>query len=489
MTIASSTSRIGYTGDGATTAFAVPFFFSANSDLVVSVQDLSGNVTTKLLGTDYNLSGAGVSTGGTCTFVVAPTTGFLIAVTRVPPLTQTTSYNNNDPFPAKSHEGALDKLTTITQYLKSLVDRTMQVAPTDTPPMTTLPPATVRALKNFTFDSLGNPSVSTPVTGTTVSSALIPVVTASTLAIARTLLGVDAAIGAAAGTPGGRLTLTSGVAVTGTDVTGATLVYYTPAVSNQIPIAGLSTTFAELSNNSVNSAVGNAGPAVVAANSMYDFYVWSNAGTVTLTRSPAWVSDTSRGTGAGTAERQLTNGFYTNKFAITNGPGAGLGVLVGTARSDGTSQFTDSLAKRWLSNIYQATPRAMSVPEATASWTYAAAAWRQARATASNQLDFVQAVGGNALSARVAVCMSNSGITSFAVAGIGINSTTTNSAMFAATQMLTASQIMPAHAFFSGVAQEGRTFAAWLEYSATGTTSYSGTASLLQSGIMGEIIN
>lgn len=191
MTIASSTSRIGYTGDGVTTAFAVPFFFSANSDLVVSVQDLAGNVTTKVLGTDYNLTGATVSTGGTCTFVVAPTTGYLLAVTRVPPLTQTTSYNNNDPFPAKSHEAALDKLTTEVQYLKSLIDRTMLVAPTDTPPMTTLPPASVRALKNLSFDNLGNPSVSVPITGTTVSSVMIPVVTASTLAIARSALGVD----------------------------------------------------------------------------------------------------------------------------------------------------------------------------------------------------------------------------------------------------------------------------------------------------------
>lgn len=194
MTIASQTSRISYTGDGATTAFAVPFFFSANSDLVVSVQDLSGNVTTEILGTDYNLTGATIPAGGTCTFIVAPTTDFLIAITRVPPLTQLTSYNNNDPFPAKSHENALDKATTVDQYLKTLIDRTIQVAPTDTPPMTTLPPAAVRALKNLSFDASGNPSVSVPVTGSTVSSVMIPVTTASTLALARTAFGLSTAV-------------------------------------------------------------------------------------------------------------------------------------------------------------------------------------------------------------------------------------------------------------------------------------------------------
>lgn len=190
MTIASATSRIAYTGDGLTTAFSVPFFFSANADLVVSVQDLAGTVTTKLLGTDYNLTGATLAAGGTCTFVVAPATGFILAVTRVPPITQTASYNNNDPFPAKSHENALDKTATIDQYLKSLIDRAILVAPTDSPPMATLPAAAVRALKNLSFDSLGNPTASVPATGAAVSSAMIPVVTAATLALARTALGI-----------------------------------------------------------------------------------------------------------------------------------------------------------------------------------------------------------------------------------------------------------------------------------------------------------
>lgn len=215
MTIASSTARIGYVGNGATTAFSVPFYFGANADLIVTVQDLVGTVTTKLLGTDYNLTGATLSAGGTCTFVVAPTLNYIIAITRVPQLTQTASYNNNDPFPAKSHELALDKATTVDQYLKTLIDRAILVPTTDTPPYTTLPAASVRANKALTFDSLGNPSASTPVTGTAVSSVMIPVVSASTLAIARAALFDPASAGAnesltltAAGT--GAINLTSG---------------------------------------------------------------------------------------------------------------------------------------------------------------------------------------------------------------------------------------------------------------------------------------
>src|SRR5206468_5689864 len=112
-----------YTGDGSTTAFSVPFYFAANADLIVILQDTAGNQTTQVLGTNYNLTGATLSAGGTCTFTTAPITGYLVTIYRDPAVTQTTSYNNNDPFPAKSHELALDKLTTISQRLKDQISR------------------------------------------------------------------------------------------------------------------------------------------------------------------------------------------------------------------------------------------------------------------------------------------------------------------------------------------------------------------------------
>ena len=43
------------------------------------------------------------------------------------------------------------------------------------------------------------------------------------------------------------------------------------------------------------------------------------------------------GTGSGTSELQRVQGFWTNKQAITNGPGANLGTYVGTIRTDGAA--------------------------------------------------------------------------------------------------------------------------------------------------------
>ncbi|MET4425856.1 hypothetical protein [Bradyrhizobium sp. RT3a] len=192
MTIASATSRMSYVGNGSTTVFAIPYYFQQNSDIVVAVQDTNGTVTTKVLGTDYTLSGATLSAGGSCTFTTAPTSGYIIAIYRVPPLTQTLSLNNNDPLPADSLETEFDKTATIDQYLKSLIDRAILVAPTDTPPMSTLPPASVRALKNFTFDGSGNPAASLNTSGgAAVSAAMLPVVAGSTLTIARAAMGLN----------------------------------------------------------------------------------------------------------------------------------------------------------------------------------------------------------------------------------------------------------------------------------------------------------
>lgn len=155
MTIASQTSRISYVGDGVTTAFSVPFYFAANADLVVYLQDALGNQTVQLLGTNYNLSGATLSAGGTCTFVTAPTSGYLVTIYRDPAVTQTTSYNNNDPFPAKSHELALDKLTTIAQRIKDLVSRAIHQSEGEAAMTTALAAPATRKNKLLGFDING----------------------------------------------------------------------------------------------------------------------------------------------------------------------------------------------------------------------------------------------------------------------------------------------------------------------------------------------
>lgn len=115
MTVSTTNVLDSYAGDDSTTAFVTTFQFDLETDLVVLlVNDTTGAVSTQVLTTDYTVSGGDGSTG-TVTFVTAPATGETVEIWRFVSLTQLTDYVANDPFPAETHEAALDKLTYIAQ--------------------------------------------------------------------------------------------------------------------------------------------------------------------------------------------------------------------------------------------------------------------------------------------------------------------------------------------------------------------------------------
>jgi hypothetical protein len=140
MTVQTTTSRADYTGNGSTTAFTVPFYFLDNTHIVVYRTQIStGVVSTLALTTDYTASGAGSGSGGTVTCVTAPTTDQKISILRNVPLTQLTHYVDNDPFPAASHEKALDQLTMEIQQLNEGLSRALLLAANVTGVSTSLP--------------------------------------------------------------------------------------------------------------------------------------------------------------------------------------------------------------------------------------------------------------------------------------------------------------------------------------------------------------
>jgi hypothetical protein len=146
-------------------------------------------------------------------------------------------------------------------------------------------------------------------------------------------------------------------------------------------------------------ATGNAGPAAVAANNNYDLFAWNNGGTVTLTRGPAWTSDTVRGTGAGTSELQRVNGLWTNKNAVTNGPGVNLGTYVGTVRSNSSSQIdyiggavaaNGTAASIGVWNAFNRLPVRGFVGDSTVQWIYTTATVRSANGSNTMRVSLVQ---------------------------------------------------------------------------------------------------
>lgn len=123
MALNTTTNRVQYTGNGTTTVFAYTFKIFANTDLKVYVDDASGSPVLQTLTTHYTVSGAGDAAGGNVTFVTAPANGRRVTILREVPATQATVYPENNKFPAKTTENALDKLTMLAQQLNEKIGR------------------------------------------------------------------------------------------------------------------------------------------------------------------------------------------------------------------------------------------------------------------------------------------------------------------------------------------------------------------------------
>lgn len=168
MTISTTESRISYNGNGVTTIFAFPYRFFTNTDLTVILVDALGASTTLVLNTDYTVTGADESAGGTVTLSVAPAVGERLVIARVVPLTQEVDYITGDPFPAETHEGALDKLTAIVQQHQEQLSRTLQLPLESDVDASTIDPAAVEIVAgiaaNVTTVATNNANVTTVAT-------------------------------------------------------------------------------------------------------------------------------------------------------------------------------------------------------------------------------------------------------------------------------------------------------------------------------------
>ena len=130
MTISSTTNTVSYTGNGSTTAFAVNYvFFGTGTSAeieVVQVVIATGAESVKSNGSDFTVSGGSGATG-TVTAAVAPASTVKWVINRATTQTQETDYVENDPFPAESHEEALDRLTAVDQEQQRALGRTAQL--------------------------------------------------------------------------------------------------------------------------------------------------------------------------------------------------------------------------------------------------------------------------------------------------------------------------------------------------------------------------
>jgi len=253
----------------------------------------------------------------------------------------------------------------------------------------------------------------------------------------------------------GRLTLTTGVPVTTSDVTAAETLYFTPYKGNCIALfdgtSWYRRTFAEISID------------VPDATNCYDVFAYDNSGTVTLELT-AWTNPTTRATAL-----TLQDGVLVKTGALTR---RYLGTFYCTTAGNG--QIADSFANRFLWNYYNRVARPMGFSNIT-NWAYTTATIRQANNSTAYQLNFVVGVVEDSVRARAMTNVSNTNVNVLVQLFIGNNSTTAGSsysdgALYIPVAGQQARVETDAHLFPSTV---GKNYFAWLEYSeATGTTSW-----------------
>lgn len=272
----------------------------------------------------------------------------------------------------------------------------------------------------------------------------------------------------------GRITLTSGIPITPSDVTAATTIFFTPyhgnVCSTYDPVGGswTLTTFAEVSLS--------LGSDTAAKN--YDLFGFSSSGVFTLERL-VWTNDTTRATSLTIQDGVLVKAGQTSRRYL------------GTYRTTAVAGNTeDSTVNRFVWNNYNRAPRSLKRFETTASWTYTTQTWRQANGATANQLNFVTGISEDQVIAWVQANYGNSNIGVGVAVSVGLDSTTAPSADSAwnFTYSTAAGGQQLAAANYSGYPGLGKHSLMWLEESvATPTTTWFGTTNAA-TGMYGTVV-
>lgn len=235
--------------------------------------------------------------------------------------------------------------------------------------------------------------------------------------------------------PNGYLTLVSGTPVIVSDQASATSVFYTPDKGNLVPLYN-GTNFTLLAFSELTLALVSAH----LASTIYDIFVWSEAGVLTIGTGPAWSVSTAgagaRGSGVGTTELTRVQGLFVNTVQIAARNGSTTYTVAANRATYVGSIFIDSVAgqvtchrsfgqsRKWgLWNPYNQRGIILSVGDSTASWTYATATIRASNNNANNRATIFSGLADGLFNIEANQYIATPPSASARI-GIGLNSTT-----------------------------------------------------------------
>lgn len=257
---------------------------------------------------------------------------------------------------------------------------------------------------------------------------------------------------------GGRLTLTQGTAVITGSVTSASAVYYSAYESNQITLFN-GTKWQLYNFNEASLTLSG-----LTSGKNYDVFAEASGQSIALSLGAAWTSNTLRAVSLTKQDGVLVlSGTPTKRY-------------LGTIRATSATQTEDSTSKRFVWNYYNRVERMLEVTESTDSWSYSSSTFRAANGSSLNCFEFV--IGHDQLvTAKVnGLCTcASSGFA--ATVGIGIDSTSTNSATTYGA-ITNANMYFPLYAEYMNYPSVGYHKFTWLERVGAGTITFYGDFAL-----------
>jgi hypothetical protein len=251
--------------------------------------------------------------------------------------------------------------------------------------------------------------------------------------------GAAGASGAVGALIGGRLSLDSAVAVTGSDISGAsaTHVYLVAAETDSEEYYLTSdTSFHNVTFASPLDLALNASIHLV--NTNYPVFTAYVAGNLVIGTGPAWTSDTASGTGAGTSDEEIWHGRVVNKNQITLSNGSTTWVVLareaklrgGIRIGSVAGQTADTKRQRFVSNLYNAQARFIERIMLDDHFDVADATVRQWNSDTTNQCEWFSIADGRMVEADLRSWVTNqtSATVRIAQAFFGLNSTSAEAA-------------------------------------------------------------
>lgn len=280
------------------------------------------------------------------------------------------------------------------------------------------------------------PSTSDPINFSANADAFVAALVQFSAQVNASLLALGTP-GLAGITPGGRLTLSSGVPVMVASVVGAgpTTVYYDTYLHQYVPVwNGASTDLLAITADEVSLILDTANHL---STKQYDIFAIKSGGVLKLVTGPAWTNATTRASAISRYQGLWTNSaILAHSFnnavdyaAIPANTATYLGTIYCSANGKVEMNFFPAAATGGTNNVlglwnaYNRVVQVASCKDSTGSWSYATTAYRVINGYNTNRISVVQGLIGAAISARYEVLVDDANVSTSATIGISFDNT------------------------------------------------------------------